>query len=213
MGKKKKTDSLLDIQLDSKLEKSLFDEKEKPPEFDFKPVIKDKDIESKIIRLHDEVIRYGKMTIDRAIEIGQLLCKKKEKLEHGKWSNWVNIKMPFTIKTCQRYMDCFTYQGIGQLKSDRGSNLTEYRKLIALEKEKERKEKVEQKKKDNPELYKEPEIITAIEEQEYLLSLQEVIRILPKSPPVKWNNNQFSDAIGLVDIIIKRLEAFKEIKN
>jgi len=47
-----------------------------------------------------------------------------------------------------------------------------------------------------------------LDQADYLSRLRQVILVLPKTPPKRWNNEAFKEAQGYAKIIIKRLEEF-----
>jgi hypothetical protein len=67
-------------------------------------VIHDK---AEIIRLHNEICQYGKMTIDKAIRAGELLSEIKKSVGHGNWIPWVKENLPFNRQTAANYIRVF----------------------------------------------------------------------------------------------------------
>ena len=58
-------------------------------------------------QLHDEICGELKMTIAKAIRIGELLVKQKEICGHGNWLPWIKANLKFTDKSAERYMKAF----------------------------------------------------------------------------------------------------------
>ncbi len=59
---------------------------------------------SEIHKLYKEIESAGKVMIDKAIRIGELLVEQKEALEHGDWIPWVEDNLPFERGQAARYM-------------------------------------------------------------------------------------------------------------
>lgn len=53
------------------------------------------------------------------------------------------------------------------------------------------------------------EMVTSIEEQQYILGLDRAIMAIPTKPPKNWHDEAFKEAKSKAQIIIKRLEEFK----
>lgn len=83
-----------------------------------------------ITALHNEIGGYLKMTLEKAIQIGELLMEQKDSMEHGEFTAWVNANLPFTDRTARNYMRL--YKERDKLKTETVSDLTEgYRLLTA----------------------------------------------------------------------------------
>ena len=101
-----------------------------------------------IISLHNEISGYLKMSLEKAIRIGELLVEQKESLKHGKFTPWIKDNLPFTDRTARNYMRL--YKEKDRLKTERVSDLTTAYGLleapiIHLKKEKIRRENENQK--------------------------------------------------------------------
>jgi len=81
-----------------------------------------------ITKLHYEICDSLKITIDKAIRIGELLFEQKEKLKHGEFIPWIQKNLPFSDRTARRYMTVFDNRE--KLKTDRVSNLNTAYKLL-----------------------------------------------------------------------------------
>ena len=46
------------------------------------------------------------------------------------------------------------------------------------------------------------------EQVQYILTLEDIKKFLPKEPPKDWTEKNFRLALGYVEVILKRLEAF-----
>ncbi|MBN1835767.1 MAG: DUF3102 domain-containing protein [Spirochaetales bacterium] len=88
---------------------------------------------SEICRLHNEIGGYLKMTLDRAIRIGQLLTEQKAGLTHGKWLPWVEANCPFSERLARDYMRF--YDRRDELKTASVADLSEARKYLVAPKE------------------------------------------------------------------------------
>lgn len=60
-----------------------------------------------IAALHSEIIDAARMTLDKAIRIGELLTGIKSSLKHGQWLPWVKSNLPFDDSQGRRYMAVF----------------------------------------------------------------------------------------------------------
>jgi len=70
-----------------------------------KEIMRSKVVE--INNLHKEVFTGIKMTLDRVVKIGQLLCECKKELPHGVWMEWCKLNVEFSQKTVENYMKCY----------------------------------------------------------------------------------------------------------
>lgn len=52
-----------------------------------------------ITRLHDEIEEGLRVGIEKAIRIGELLTKEKERLGYGKYQRYVRDELPFCLTT------------------------------------------------------------------------------------------------------------------
>ncbi len=76
-----------------------------------------------ICQLHEELAGCLRLSVDKAIRIGELLSAQKEELGHGAFIPWVETSLPFDIRSAQRYMSVFRRRL--DLKCDSLSYLTE----------------------------------------------------------------------------------------
>src|SRR5262245_54946552 len=76
-----------------------------------------------IVKLHRELLSSLKMTIEKAIRIGELLIQAKAEMKHGQWLPWLKNNVPFTTVTAQSYMRCFDHKA--ELKSKSILHLTD----------------------------------------------------------------------------------------
>jgi hypothetical protein len=60
-----------------------------------------------IINLHNEVRAHAETMIQKAIRIGELLVEQKQKMQHGRFTQWVTENLPFSIRSAQNYMRVF----------------------------------------------------------------------------------------------------------
>lgn len=88
---------------------------------------------SEIAALHNEISGLFKMTLDKAIRIGELLTEQKTSLQHGEFSPWIKANLPFTDRTVRRYMQ--VYENRKLLKTDTVSDLSEAYKLLEAPKQ------------------------------------------------------------------------------
>jgi hypothetical protein len=82
-----------------------------------------------IIKLHNEITGYLKMSLKKAIKIGEMLLEQKKTIGHGRFILWVDKNLPFSDRTARRYISIYKYRS--RLKSDNVSNLSDAYKLIS----------------------------------------------------------------------------------
>lgn len=75
-----------------------------------------------IKQLHSEIAGYTKITLDKAIRIGELLTAQKAELKHGKFMSWIKDNLPFSDRTARDYMKIFVNRE--KLKMASVANLT-----------------------------------------------------------------------------------------
>lgn len=80
-----------------------------------------------IVRLHGEIVDSLRLSLDKAIRIGELLTEQKERLGHGRFGAWC-AKLPFGQRTAQNYMRLFDQRD--RLKSETVSHLTRAYRLL-----------------------------------------------------------------------------------
>jgi hypothetical protein len=81
-----------------------------------------------IRRLHEEIIGAVRVTLPKAIRIGELLAEQKTEMEHGSFGPWIEAHCGFTERTAQRYMRLAAVRE--SLKSDSVSGLTAAYRLL-----------------------------------------------------------------------------------
>ena len=80
--------------------------------------------------VHDEIAGHVRVSVEKAIRIGELLTEQKAELEHGQWLPWVEDNVPFTSRTAEKYMRLHEQRDSGKIES--GSNLTSAYRAIGL---------------------------------------------------------------------------------
>ncbi|MEX0784678.1 MAG: DUF3102 domain-containing protein [Dehalococcoidia bacterium] len=83
---------------------------------------------AEIVRLHGEVVDSLRLSLDKAIRIGELLAAQKKELKHGEFGPWIADNLPFTNRTAQNYIRLFRYRD--KLKSENVSSLARAYRLI-----------------------------------------------------------------------------------
>ncbi len=63
-----------------------------------------------INKLYQEIEAAGKVMIDKAIRIGELLSEQKASMKHGEWIPWVEENLPFDVREGQNYMRVFAHK-------------------------------------------------------------------------------------------------------
>ncbi|NQT03272.1 MAG: DUF3102 domain-containing protein [Planctomycetes bacterium] len=91
-------------------------------------MIIEKSRKEEIISLHNEISGFLKVSLDKAIRIGELLIEQKAGLKHGEFGRWIATNLPFTDRTARSYMNC--YRRRHQLKTESVSDLTGAYKLL-----------------------------------------------------------------------------------
>jgi hypothetical protein len=61
----------------------------------------------RISQLHDEVIGYLTIGLEKAIQIGELLFEQKKRIRYRCFTRWATEYLPFTIRTAQNYMKLY----------------------------------------------------------------------------------------------------------
>ena len=84
---------------------------------------------SEIHELHAEIGGYLRMTLDKAIRIGELLTEQKVGMEHGTWLPWLQENVPFSERTARDYLRFYDQRE--ELKTATVADLTMARKHLA----------------------------------------------------------------------------------
>ena len=79
--------------------------------------------------LHAELNRFAVAAIDRAVRIGELLCREKEKTPHGEWLPWLKANISFSERTANNYMTVFRNRE--RLKSANVADLAEAYRMLS----------------------------------------------------------------------------------
>ncbi len=83
----------------------------------------------RIRQLHTENMLAAKATLERAMEIGELLVGVRESLKHGKWLPWLTENVGFAERTARNYIRL--YKNRAQVKSASVADLNEAYKLLS----------------------------------------------------------------------------------
>lgn len=62
---------------------------------------------TEINSLHVELLGMLHTSIQKAIEIGELLTLKKAELQHGEWGKWIGENLIFSDRTARNYMNIY----------------------------------------------------------------------------------------------------------
>lgn len=65
---------------------------------------KDKELLHQVKELHKQILKDSKHSLNRAIRLGSILQKQKEKVGHGHFIKWVNSFLPFSERTSRNYL-------------------------------------------------------------------------------------------------------------
>ncbi|MBA7633985.1 hypothetical protein ES703_41556 [subsurface metagenome] len=85
-----------------------------------------------ITQLHNEIGGYLKMSLEKAIRIGELLVQQKASMKHGGFTAWIEANLSFTDRTARNYMRLFRQRD--EIKTENVSDLSVtggYRMLTA----------------------------------------------------------------------------------
>jgi len=83
-----------------------------------------------ITLLHGEIEGALRLSVEKAIRVGELLTEQKADLAHGEWLPWVKENLPFNHSTASRYMRLF--QDRAALKSVTVTSLTDAYRAIGV---------------------------------------------------------------------------------
>lgn len=75
-----------------------------------------------ITQLHNEIACHLKISLTKAIRVGELLWQQKESKKHGEFIPWVQEHLPFTDRTARNYMRL--YRERAKLKTENVSDLS-----------------------------------------------------------------------------------------
>ena len=81
-----------------------------------------------IVALHNEIDGHLRMSLEKAIRIGELLTEQKDSLKHGEFTPWIKDNLPFTDRTARNYMRL--YKQKDRLKTETVSDLKSAYQLI-----------------------------------------------------------------------------------
>ncbi|MBN1819786.1 MAG: DUF3102 domain-containing protein [Prolixibacteraceae bacterium] len=62
---------------------------------------------TEIKQLHAEIEASLKTSLEKAVRVGKLLCRVKDKLKHGEFMPWIKDNLPFTDRTARNYINLF----------------------------------------------------------------------------------------------------------
>lgn len=92
--------------------------------------IVDKDM-NEIIKLFNEINEHQKISLQKAIKIGELLFEVKTRIKHTYFTMWMKENLPFSVRTAQNYMKLFKFKDV--LKNESVSFLTDAYAFIKRE--------------------------------------------------------------------------------
>jgi len=70
-----------------------------------------------INHLHGEIFGAVRMTLDKAIRIGELLVKCKADIPHGEWMQWMKDNLEFSRFSAERYMKVYEHKAEVKMSS------------------------------------------------------------------------------------------------
>lgn len=83
---------------------------------------------NEIVDLHNEISGFLKMSLEKAIRIGELLIEQKASLQHGQFGQWLRDNLPFSDRTARNYMGFYNNKNL--LKTENVSDLAGAHKLL-----------------------------------------------------------------------------------
>jgi hypothetical protein len=86
---------------------------------------------NEINHLHDEIMDHARISLAKAIQIGEALQAWKERLGHGNWMPWFKANIRFSLKTADRYR--LLYARRDELKFDNVTNLADAFRFLSGE--------------------------------------------------------------------------------
>lgn len=133
---------------------------------------------SEIVTLHGEVCGLLKMSLEKAIRIGELLTEQKASLQHGDFIPWIQTNLPFTDRTARSYMNCYRNRDL--LKTESISDLKGAYKLLGTSNEPAKQKSLLEQQQDLAEkkLWTEWEAGRAMNDMNVLLTPTEEISIV-----------------------------------
>jgi len=84
---------------------------------------------SEICQLHAEIGGYLRMSLEKAIRIGELLTEQKAGMKHGEWFPWIEANCLFSERLARDYMRFYYRQE--DLKTARVADLAEARRFLS----------------------------------------------------------------------------------
>ncbi|MBW1696072.1 MAG: DUF3102 domain-containing protein [Deltaproteobacteria bacterium] len=70
----------------------------------------------RIKELHGQIKRSGEGMFKKALEIGEILTRKKSAMKHGQWLTWVKENLPFSQVTASAYMRLYANRDDPEIK-------------------------------------------------------------------------------------------------
>jgi len=67
-------------------------------------------IAAEINLLHGELLELGKLSVEKAMRIGELLIKAKGNMKHGTWMRWFKERMQFSMQTGDNYRNLYKHR-------------------------------------------------------------------------------------------------------
>jgi DNA modification methylase len=89
---------------------------------------RDQEVAQEVIALHNQNLQAAKMSIDRGIQIGEILSKHKESIGHGNWLPWVKKYLRYTARTVTNYIGLYVHRK--EIKKRKVSDLQAAYKLL-----------------------------------------------------------------------------------
>jgi hypothetical protein len=85
-------------------------------------VKKQKKIADRINTAFDDFERSGRITVEKAIEIGGLLRRAKSELQRGEYGPWLKADCPRLVRQAPHFMQLYDHRA--EIKVDAGSSIS-----------------------------------------------------------------------------------------
>lgn len=89
---------------------------------------KEKELLQKIKELHSQIQKDSKQSLNRAIRLGSILQKQKERVGHGYFIKWIKKYLPFSERTSRNYLTL--HKNKEKIKESGAKNLSEAYQLF-----------------------------------------------------------------------------------
>jgi len=89
----------------------------------------EKQLLKEIKELHKQILQDSKESLFRAIRLGGILTKYKEKTEHGHFTQWIKTYLPFSERSSRNYMSLYRHRE--RIKEEKITSLLQAYRVIS----------------------------------------------------------------------------------